>query len=395
MTTNSSSTSPLSRSPNCSSTPPLKISGLYDANLDKELDKMSFPIFPCDYNSEKKTCSKRKIKPANLSPRTTEIGIRTLKTTSTRSDLNPIFSPLDEKLPSDKEIRDLFTILPSIEVDFKGNEFTQAKKNKSLNRYGNVLPYDGNIFSPDLYKNKELSSYFLNASIISYSLEGKELVFVAAQGPLSNTLNEFWKAVVVGDIKTIINLTMAREKHQEKCFDYWSTRYWEGIMSLKITDHQEILGEIRKTHDTKNYSEESKIKNQSLVERTFEFFPNNGDNSQTITQHHYEEWPDSGIPSEELFNQLLNKIKPSFDSSPIFVHCSAGIGRSGVVIATLIARQIVQAQLDCGEEHPQVNIIDIVTQMRNQRPGMLQNWEQLKAVYVDVARFAKSYKKPQ
>ena len=67
-------------------------------------------------------------------------------------------------------------------------------------------------------------------------------------------------------------------------------------------------------------------------------------NDLEIRQIHINCWPDHGMPQDqnlafEIVDTMINYIKierESENKSPIVVHCSAGVGRTGTVIATSV-----------------------------------------------------------
>lgn len=83
----------------------------------------------------------------------------------------------------------------------------------------------------------------------------------------------------------------------------------------------------------------------------------------------YVAWPDHGVPDSPA--QFLNFIKHvrdarKEDESPVVVHCSAGIGRTGVLVLMETALCLIEA------EEP-VYPLEIVRTMREQRSMMIQN----------------------
>eukprot|EP00121_Abeoforma_whisleri_P015041 Awhi_evm1s13868 len=53
-------------------------------------------------------------------------------------------------------------------------------------------------------------------------MKGEQL-YIAAQGPLSNTIGDFWQMVYENDSKIIINTTALVEKERNKSVLYWPT----------------------------------------------------------------------------------------------------------------------------------------------------------------------------
>lgn len=97
-----------------------------------------------------------------------------------------------------------------------------------------------------------------------------------------------------------------------------------------------------------------------------------GTEHRAIRHIHYTDWPDFGIPtSTQTFLQALSVFEEEDDH--LLVHCSAGLGRSGVYIAVDAALRLHRAGLH-------VDIPKIVTKLRQQRDGMIQTHEQYQFV---------------
>ena len=79
-------------------------------------------------------------------------------------------------------------------------------------------------------------------------------------------------------------------------------------------------------------------------------------------------WPDHGVPSERLqmisFIQRVRKAHPP-TGSPLLVHCSAGVGRTGTFIT-------LDTMLQRMEKESDLNIYEFVTEMRKKRSMMVQ-----------------------
>ena len=92
-----------------------------------------------------------------------------------------------------------------------------------------------------------------------------------------------------------------------------------------------------------------------------------------ITHYNYHSWPDFGNPQSTQFVDMVNKISSSKDR-PIVVHCSAGLGRSGVFIT-------VHTALETQAAKRKVDIERIVHNLRKQREGMVQTQDQYRFCY--------------
>uniref|UniRef100_A0A8W8KI76 Receptor-type tyrosine-protein phosphatase T n=1 Tax=Magallana gigas TaxID=29159 RepID=A0A8W8KI76_MAGGI len=103
--------------------------------------------------------------------------------------------------------------------------------------------------------------------------------------------------------------------------------------------------------------------------------------SRTVEQFHFTAWPEKGLPS--TVNSILDfwrKIRSKADiTSPIVVHCSAGIGRTG----TFIALDILINQ---GQKEGSVDVVSCVANLRYQRTHLIQTVEQYKYLYSAVTK---------
>jgi protein tyrosine phosphatase len=105
-----------------------------------------------------------------------------------------------------------------------------------------------------------------------------------------------------------------------------------------------------------------------------------------IVQLHYENWPDFGVPTSTkpirdllvLMTKFRERAAAASLDGPIVVHCSAGVGRTGCLIASHIAIEKAKR----GEEF---NIKKIVEQLRRERhPTMVKTEDQYFLVYAVV-----------
>ncbi|KAM6184861.1 tyrosine-protein phosphatase non-receptor type 20 [Rhynchocyon petersi] len=89
-----------------------------------------------------------------------------------------------------------------------------------------------------------------------------------------------------------------------------------------------------------------------------------------VRQLQFTNWPDHGTPtSTDDFIKFVHLVRKSHERGPIIVHCSAGIGRTGVLMC-------VDVVLCAIKRNFLFNIKNIVSQMREHRYGMIQTKEQ-------------------
>ncbi|ETE65823.1 Receptor-type tyrosine-protein phosphatase epsilon, partial [Ophiophagus hannah] len=225
-----------------------------------------------------------------------------------------------------------------------------------------IIPYDFNRVILSMKRGQEYTDY-INASFID-GYRQKDY-FIATQGPLPHTVEDFWRMVWEWKCHTIVMLTEVLEREQEKCFQYWPS---EGSVSY---------GEI--TID---------IKNDLLVDtisiRDFLIAHNQEKQGRVIRQFHFHGWPEIGIPTEgkgmiDLI-AAVQRQQQQTGNHPITVHCSAGAGRTGTFIAlsNILERVKAEGLLD---------VFQAVKSLRLQRPHMVQTLEQYEFCYKVVQDF--------
>ncbi|XP_077975271.1 uncharacterized protein LOC120336019 [Styela clava] len=213
------------------------------------------------------------------------------------------------------------------------------------NRYKNILPYD----STRVVLNGEGDKDYINASYIhGYETRRK---FIASQGPLPVTVNDFWRMVIEQKCAVIIMLTGLMERGKKKCEKYWPdvdrTASYESIFVKTVIE--EHVG--------------------SYIKRTFEATSTDG-LKQTITHFQFTTWPDHGVPvTTSGFFRLHKAVSEINSSTPVIVHCSAGAGRTGTYIA-------YDYLLNEVEKESAIDVYECVHTLRKQRVEMVQTADQ-------------------
>ncbi|XP_034153836.1 receptor-type tyrosine-protein phosphatase H isoform X2 [Pangasianodon hypophthalmus] len=226
-------------------------------------------------------------------------------------------------------------------------------ENKSKNRFTNVLPYDISRVKLAAQTGSDLD--YINANYIhGYGKKNKQ--YIAAQGPLPSTVSDFWRMVWEQKSSAIVMLTNCTEGGRIKCEHYWP-----------VDDMPCLYGNLR-------VSVQSEQKESCWTRREFVVRNESTSEERGVTHFHFTAWPDHGVPkgTEELiqFRWIVRQHIETFPfSGPTVVHCSAGVGRTG----TLIALDLLLQQMDKEEV---VSIADCVRCMRLSRPLMVQTQSQ-------------------
>ncbi|KAG9033582.1 hypothetical protein FRB95_014660 [Tulasnella sp. JGI-2019a] len=100
----------------------------------------------------------------------------------------------------------------------------------SKNRYRNIWPFDHARVRLHRHCSDDDSDY-INASYIQP--RGTQRQYIATQGPLPSTYNDFWTLVWEQNVRIVVMLTKRIEGNQTKCGLYWKDgRY--GSLQLKL-----------------------------------------------------------------------------------------------------------------------------------------------------------------
>ncbi|XP_036416518.1 receptor-type tyrosine-protein phosphatase H [Colossoma macropomum] len=226
-------------------------------------------------------------------------------------------------------------------------------ENKSKNRFTNVLAYDSSRVK--LTAQNGASSDYINANYMpGYGSYSKQ--YIAAQGPLASTVSDFWRMVWEQKSQAIVMLTNCTESGRVKCEQYWPLDYTPCAYGNLLVTIQ------------------SEQKEKSWTLREFVVRDKATSEERIVKHFHFTAWPDHGVPrgTDELI-QFRGIVRQQIESSPFtgptVVHCSAGVGRTG----TLIALDILLQQLVKEEA---VSIAACVHRMRLSRPLMVQTESQ-------------------
>ncbi|XP_063178935.1 phosphatidylinositol phosphatase PTPRQ isoform X1 [Chroicocephalus ridibundus] len=242
-----------------------------------------------------------------------------------------------------------FSELPKFLEDLASTD-ADLPWNRSKNRFPNIKPYNNNRVKlmPDAGIP---GSDYINASYVSGYLCPNE--FIATQGPLPGTVGDFWRMVWETRAKTLVMLTQCFEKGRIRCHQYWPednkpVTVFGDIVITKLMEDIQIDWTIR---DLK-------------IER-------HGD-CMMVRQCNFTSWPEHGVPETTApiihFVKLIRASR-AHDNTPMVVHCSAGVGRTGVYIALDHLTQHIN-------DHDFVDIYGLVAELRSERMCMVQNLAQ-------------------
>ncbi|XP_007478640.1 tyrosine-protein phosphatase non-receptor type 20 isoform X1 [Monodelphis domestica] len=275
-----------------------------------------------------------------------------LSGTLLRSTVRNLIEDIEKRIDQ-KEIFEEFLALENRELlddCILGNN----PENRDKNRYRDIIPYDRTRVSIGQ------SQDYINANYIRISNAGEEFFYIATQAPLPGTTEDFWQMVWENKSNVIAMITKEMEDGIIKCHPYWP------ISLTKPLGLQNFLVELENTQIL-----------EAFIIRVFKIVNKTG-SVHFVHQIQFMNWPDHGIPtSYEAFVSYIRYMKKIHETGPIIAHCSAGIGRTGVLLCMDVVLHALENDLE-------FDIKTIVTQMRNQRCGMIQTKEQYQFCYETV-----------
>ncbi|XP_022364334.1 receptor-type tyrosine-protein phosphatase C isoform X2 [Enhydra lutris kenyoni] len=289
--------------------------------------------------------------------------------------------PPSEPSPLEAE----FQRLPSYR-SWRTQHIGNQEQNKSKNRNSYIIPYDFNRVplkhelemskesehdsdeSSDDDSDSEETTRYINASfVMSY---WKPEVMIAAQGPLKETIGDFWQMVFQRKVRVIVMLTQLKDGDQEACAQYWE-------------EEKQTYGDIQV--DMKDTRE-----SPAYTLRVFELRHSKRKDSRTVYQYQYNNWNVTELPAEskELISMIqtlkenLPKNSPEGNkhhkSAPLLIHCRDGSQQTGLFCALLNL-------LESAETEEVIDVFQVVKSLRRARPGMVPTFEQYQFLYDVIA----------
>ncbi|XP_064629201.1 receptor-type tyrosine-protein phosphatase eta-like [Lineus longissimus] len=255
---------------------------------------------------------------------------------------------------NDKLLKWQFKLLEKVSPYHTSERAVETAAVKAKNRYINILPFDHTLVRLNMPEGESRpEAGYTNANYIPGNNHRKE--YMACQGPLNRTIDDFWQMVWEQNISTIIMLTKCVESGKEKCARYWPS-----------DQHPVIRGDLQVQLQSESFMEDYAI-------RILELSDLQSEKTRKVMQFHFLSWPDWDKPDSAYY--LLNFVdvvknhRRTSDTGPKLVHCSAGIGRTGTYIT-------VERLLEQITRQPKISIFDTILDLRESRKGMVQGVKQ-------------------
>uniref|UniRef100_A0A672MN43 Protein tyrosine phosphatase, non-receptor type 23, a n=1 Tax=Sinocyclocheilus grahami TaxID=75366 RepID=A0A672MN43_SINGR len=231
------------------------------------------------------------------------------------------------------------------------------------NRHQYVMPYDCNRVV--LCSGKD---DYINASFIE-DLSPYCPRLIATQAPLTGTAADFWLMVYEQKVSVIVMLVSEQELEKQKVLRYFPSergqQLAQGPITLTLTTQKSTPTHIERMIGLQ-------YRDQSL--------------RRTVVHIQFTSWPELGLPeSKSNLIRFIQEVHGHYLlqrplHTPVVVHCSSGVGRTGTFCLLYAALQEIEAGNGISD------LIQLVRKMRQQRKNMLQEKLHLKFCYEAVLK---------
>jgi|GEM_PF-5716633 len=279
------------------------------------------------------------------------------------------FSDLQNQVLEEKSLKKTFYATKKLakkvlKTTFVGSSIAFADRNQNNSHF----PFDENRVG------REWESFYYNASHV----HTKDQNYIVGQPPLKKSLNDFFTVILKYDCPLIVSLAMAKEGY---------VPFWQIDENEPLLINNFLIKREGEDLFLSSYRE------QRLVLRSFVATHTETNEIKRFKQLHIENIPDYSIPAHPIFIQALQTVEEMSlsSSSPIFIHCKAGVGRSGVFLLAHNIRKHLIKKTRKGEllQDIQLNIPSHLLMLRHQRMSLVGLPHQYRASLLAILNLAK------
>ena len=256
-------------------------------------------------------------------------------------------------------------------INITDQDQEHRKKLKQLDaklcRYKDIYPYEYNIIKINN------SHEHVNASMMNVITEGS---FIASQGPNDNTVDDFWQMCFQYNVKYILMLCKEFEDNKKKCSNYWDK-------NMVSENFQNVDFQTNPPDNFTNFIVRNKITICNKITNE----------ARKFEHMQFKQWPDHSTPNIQnyvmLFSQMFRFIdegrelkKNNIQIGPILIHCSAGIGRTGVFITLYALCKEIDNQLKSQDSDCIIfSVFNFVRKLKEMRLFSVENINQYNFIY--------------
>lgn len=257
-----------------------------------------------------------------------------------------------------EKFKNEFDYLCNVIDDDKYHKVGLLPKNE-LCRYSDIRPYE--------YNNVEIDSdkKFINASWIHLP---HYFYFIASQGPIEKTIEDFLSMCIKYEVQLIVMLCNVEEEGKEKCAKYWDRKFENYEVSKRV---------------------ETTVITKGILLRRLTIKKEKEKLEKDIDQIQFTCWDDHEGLNYEYFEKIIKIInyvdmyKKDNPNSPIIIHCSAGVGRTGTFICLyMIYKELYEQMMNKSTSEIKFSIMNLVRKIKEMRIYSVENEDQYIMLYM-------------
>ncbi|KAF1763239.1 hypothetical protein GCK72_011505 [Caenorhabditis remanei] len=196
--------------------------------------------------------------------------------------------------------------------------------------------------------------------------------FICTQGPLQYTVIDFWRMVFQERAQSILMLCRVIEEGRPKCVMYWPANGEEEKYGcIRVKNMGESNDEFEVVNLAVTFVPDEVAANEQPADKT----------ELRVNLIKWPNWPDRGVPDEKC-HTVPQRLLAQVRQGPCVVHCSAGIGRTGCVVAL----EFAYTRLNKGMK---VDFEEIAMELRKQRAQCIQTEIQYLYIHRVMIAFAR------